>query len=78
MPKTKAAVPSPPRVVEPLWTPGDLVAYFADRVTEKTLANWRAAGMGPPFVKVGSAVLYRPAAARSWTEAQERNARDAA
>ncbi|MER9483455.1 helix-turn-helix domain-containing protein [Mesorhizobium sp. M0494] len=28
-------------------------------VSLKTLQNWRVAGNGPPFVKIGSAVSYR-------------------
>ena len=28
------------------------------RLSDQTLANWRSAGKGPPFVRVGSRVLY--------------------
>ena len=28
------------------------------RLSDRTLANWRSAGKGPPFIRVGSRVLY--------------------
>jgi hypothetical protein len=28
------------------------------RLSDQTLANWRYAGKGPPFIRVGSRVLY--------------------
>jgi hypothetical protein len=28
------------------------------RLSDQTLANWRHAGKGPPFTRVGSRVLY--------------------
>jgi hypothetical protein len=28
------------------------------RLADQTLANWRYAGKGPPFIRVGSRVLY--------------------
>jgi hypothetical protein len=28
------------------------------RLSDQTLANWRYAGKGPPFTRVGSRVLY--------------------
>ena len=28
------------------------------RLSDKTMANWRHAGKGPPFIRVGSRVLY--------------------
>ena len=28
------------------------------RLSDQTLANWRHAGKGPPFIRVGSRVLY--------------------
>jgi predicted site-specific integrase-resolvase len=30
-------------------------------VSEKTLANWRCSGFGPPFVRVGRLIRYREA-----------------
>jgi hypothetical protein len=31
------------------------------RVAKQTLARWRVEGQGPPFVRIGSRVLYRVA-----------------
>ncbi len=28
------------------------------RLSDQTLANWRYAGKGPPFIRVGTRVLY--------------------
>lgn len=28
------------------------------RLSDQTLANWRYAGKGPPFIRVGARVLY--------------------
>jgi predicted site-specific integrase-resolvase len=28
------------------------------RLSDQTLANWRHAGKGPPFIRVGNRVLY--------------------
>ena len=38
----------------------DTVAAEILSVKRQTLANWRSAGRGPAFVKVGRAVRYRP------------------
>jgi hypothetical protein len=65
------------RVTESLWTPADVVAYFAGKVTEKTLANWRSLGEGPPYLKL-PAILYRPAAVVQWALTKERNSERAA
>jgi predicted DNA-binding transcriptional regulator AlpA len=35
-------------------------------VQVQTLKNWRAAGEGPPYVKVGRAVRYDPRALDRW------------
>jgi hypothetical protein len=40
-------------------TPEELVARYDQRVSLKTLANWRSTGEGPAFTKVGSRVFYR-------------------
>jgi Helix-turn-helix domain len=29
-----------------------------DAISEKTLAQWRSQGKGPPFLKIGARVLY--------------------
>ena len=35
-----------------------------------TLANWRAEGRGPRYVKLGKDVLYRVSDIESWLDAQ--------
>jgi hypothetical protein len=77
MPKTTTPAPLPvpvaPRVTWPKnLTPGLLVAYLENVVTEKTLMNWRSVGQGPPFVKVGGAVLYRLASVDRWLDRREK------
>ena len=39
-------------------TPGDLVSRWGGAIGRGTLANWRAQGRGPDFVKLGGRVLY--------------------
>lgn len=36
------------------------------RLSDQTLANWRHAGKGPPFIRVGSRVLYPIEGIQSW------------
>jgi predicted DNA-binding transcriptional regulator AlpA len=36
----------------------------------KTLADWRARGTGPTYVRVGQQVRYRPADVERWLEEQ--------
>lgn len=59
----------------PLWTDIDVSDYFAGRIAVRTLANWRSAGTGPPFVRIGKGrgctILYRPAAVEEWAQQQE-------
>ena len=40
-------------------TPEELVLRYKGQVTVRTLANWRSAGISPPFVKIGGRILYR-------------------
>lgn len=39
-------------------TPSELVDRYNGKVTVRTLANWRSAGISPPFTKVGGRILY--------------------
>lgn len=41
-------------------------------VTVGTLANWRASGKGPSWVRVGRQVRYRRASVDRWLEEVER------
>jgi hypothetical protein len=75
VPVTKSPEPGPlgPRVTWPKnLTPALLVAYLENVVTEKTLMNWRSAGEGPPFVKVGGSILYRLASVDRWLDSREK------
>ena len=68
MPKTVTPVPPDGGV---LWLDTD-VAQFLRNVSTKTLANWRAARVGPPFLKISTGIRYRPAAVQHWAKEQER------
>ncbi|MNN61775.1 hypothetical protein D3C81_1770280 [compost metagenome] len=39
-------------------TPQELSDRYEGRISARTLANWRTQGNGPPFSKIGGAVLY--------------------
>jgi len=53
---------------EPLVTAPE-IAEFLHR-SEKTLANWRSLGLGPPYFKAEGGVLYSWAAVRAWLAEQ--------
>lgn len=55
---------------EPLATPGEVAAFLGGDFSEKTLANWRSAGKGPKFVKVGGLVRYRWPEVNAWLDEQ--------
>lgn len=37
-----------------------------------TIRSWRSRGGGPPFIKIGRKVKYRPTSVWKWLEEQER------
>lgn len=39
--------------------PEDLEQRYAGKISTRTLANWRAIGIGPRFAKIGGRILYR-------------------
>jgi hypothetical protein len=47
-------------------TPDELRQRYDDRISLKTLANWRSNGGGPAFTKVGSRVFYRLSDVLEW------------
>lgn len=51
-------------------TPTQLVARWGNAIGEGTLANWRAQGRGPKFVKLGAKVVYRLADVEDYEMAQ--------
>lgn len=40
-------------------TPAQLSDRWGRRINVRTLANWRTAGTGPRYVKIGGAIMYR-------------------
>lgn len=58
-------------------TIADLIAeaeYAADRgVSLRTVQRERAQRLGPPFIKLGRQIYYRPAAIEAWLLAQEQH-----
>ena len=59
-----AAPPRPPIDEEPLMD-GRAVAKRT-RIAVETLEAMRARGDGPPFIKIGRLVRYKPAAVEAW------------
>lgn len=49
-----------------LMTDEEVVARYKGRITLGTLRNWRALKIGPPYIKVGKAVLYSRGALQAW------------
>lgn len=39
-------------------TPKELSERYKNKITIRTLANWRSSGEGPKFTKIGGRVLY--------------------
>lgn len=55
-----------------LMTPEQLTARYGDKITVRTLANWRSSGNGPNYTKVGSRVFYRLADVIDWEQHRTR------
>jgi len=53
-----------------LWKEGEVHAEYGFPV--KTLQRWRLDGDGPPYVKVGRGVRYRPEAIERWLDENTR------
>lgn len=54
--------------MQPLLCAIDVACLFA--INELTLANWRCAGIGPAYIKIGSAVRYTRQAIEQYLTAQ--------
>ncbi|UIF85152.1 helix-turn-helix domain-containing protein [Cupriavidus sp. UYPR2.512] len=39
-------------------TPAQVSERYSGRIAVRTLANWRSAGTGPRFLRLGGAILY--------------------
>jgi excisionase family DNA binding protein len=59
------------RTLEPLMTTDELATFL--RVPVRTLEAWRQARppKGPPFLRVGGQIRYRPEAVQEWLNRQE-------
>jgi hypothetical protein len=49
-------------------SPQELSDRYEGRITVRTLNNWRSSGNGPPFTKLGGAVLYPVQKLVEWEE----------
>jgi hypothetical protein len=58
-----------PAPEEELWTERQVMARYP--WSRALLRKWRKSGQGPPFVRCGRNVYYRPAAVREWVIAHE-------
>lgn len=47
-------------------TPEELSLRYRGKIATETLANWRAAKVGPPFFRIGKAVFYRTDLVKRW------------
>lgn len=56
-------------VARDLMKPDELAQEW--QVSAKTLANWRSARLGPPYVKIAGAVRYSRQAVRKWLAEQQ-------
>jgi hypothetical protein len=50
------------------FTPSELVDRYKGKITVRTLANWRSAGISPPFTKIGGRILYPVVELVKWEE----------
>jgi excisionase family DNA binding protein len=55
--------------VDRLWTPATLSRYLSIPVA--TLYQWRQKEIGPPAVRLGKHIRYRPEAVQDWLRSQE-------
>ena len=54
------------RGTDTAWTDEQVAEYLG--LARQTLRNWRTQGGGPPFIKAGRSVRYRPDDVRQWQE----------
>lgn len=48
------------------FTPQELSDHWDGRIKVRTLNNWRQNGAGPPFTKIGGAILYKVEDVDTW------------
>jgi hypothetical protein len=62
-------VPAEAQVTEKKFLTADQVAErYCGEITVGTLRNWRALRIGPPFMKIGKAVLYPIEQLEAWDQ----------
>lgn len=49
-------------------TPEEVAERYEGKISVRTLANWRSAGTGPPFAKIGGRILYKSRLLLDWEE----------
>jgi hypothetical protein len=77
VPDNRLSPGNPP--TDPVYlTPGELVSRFRNGVTLTTFANWRAnpESDGPPYTKIGRAILYRIDLLQEWERTRTKPSRD--
>jgi hypothetical protein len=47
-------------------TIGEVVERYRRQISDGTLRNWRMKGIGPSYVKLGKAIVYRVVDLESW------------
>lgn len=48
------------------FTPAEVSERFGNRISVRTLANWRYLGTGPKFTRLGGRILYPIEALDEW------------
>lgn len=61
--------PSPTTDIETLWRIDDLAAHLG--VPKSTIYGWRTTNYGPPGIKVGKHLRWRPSKVVEWAATQE-------
>lgn len=49
-------------------TPAEVSERYNGNISVRTLANWRSAGIGPAFSKIGGSVFYPQSKLIEWEE----------
>ena len=64
---------APAAELEALWRIDDLAAHLG--IPKSTSYGWRTTGYGPPVIKAGKHIRWRPASVVDWAAKQERQSR---
>lgn len=51
-------------------TPEEVAARYKNRITVRTLANWRSRGEGPKFLRAGGRIVYPLKHVLAWEESR--------